>query len=1117
MARCIFLFFFLLLSLLNVSANDQIHFKRITTNDGLSNNWVRCILQDSTGYMWFGTADGLNRFDGKNIKVFRPLSNNHVPIGNFVINEITSIDSQNFWLCTELGLFKFNEKEETFVRDSLLPYYPYTTTIKDSDQNIWFGSNRGIYKVSPNRKLLKVYTNNPSDSTTISDNFINTFAIDSKGNLWIGTKKGLNKYNKASDNFTRFMNNSNSKGEISGNDITSIFEDNRNRIWIGTSLDGLNLYTPKSSDGDFKKILSGSISSIYQVNKDNLWIGLASGGGISVISLSDFDKGKLSIQNIKNDPLDHRSLGDNSINKIYSNKYNDLWIMTFGGGVNYYSARTKKFNNVSEKYGTDQSLSNNLVNAFFEEEKYLWIGTEAGLDRLDKKTGKFKNYNYNPNNNRSLASNSVNALNKDSKGNLWVGTWAGGLHLYNYKTDDFTRFTPDGKPGSIGSTSISSIFEDSYGNLWIGTNAGGLNRYNYKTGEFKKYFPDKEKNGSLGGRSMSQVYQTSNGNLYIALFGSIDRYDYKTDQFTHISPKSITPDDQNLDGIIIGIFEDSRKNIWITSSSGLWLFDSKTNTYRCFSSKDGLPDNSIQGILEDGHGNLWISTNNGIAEFINGVSNPQKPIFRVFTVDDGLAANDFKKNSAYKNNEGFMFFGSSKGYTSFHPDSIKTNTIKPNVVFTRFELLETTPNENSKFRSTNENINLAEQIDLHYPNTDFCISFAALNFLDTKKNQYRYKLDGYDTEWIDAGTTTAATYTNLREGKYTFKVIASNNDGIWNETPKEVIIKIYPPWWRSSIFQIFCILIIVFSSISFVLIRFYMIKKENHMLEAVIEKRTNELTKLNWLLERKQKIILEQNDELSKHRNNLESLVEKRTEELAAARLRAEESDKLKSSFLANMSHEIRTPMNAIIGFSNLLIDTESTEEKRQKYIELIRNNSKQLSVLINDIIDISIIESNKMTLSTGRFNVDSIMKELYSYFEIENKNRLDFVFLNTDSNEPLFLFNDAIRFRQIMVNLLSNAFKYTDKGKIEYGYEVLKNDVRFFVSDTGIGIIVEEKDKIFDQFYKSPKDKVKLYRGTGIGLAICKSLVEQMGGKIWLDSTINVGSTFSFTLPLPE
>lgn len=1116
MRRGLLILFLLLLNTFVFSSNEQYYFKRISISEGLSNSWVRCCYQDKLGYLWFGTDDGLNRFDGKNIKVFRPLGDDQVPIGNVVINAIFEADSQSFWLCTEIGLFRFLTKNETIIRDTLLPIHPIISVVKDKEENLWFGTNRGIYKVSPDKKRIKLYAENPNDNSSISNNYVNTITVTSQGELWVGTKKGLNLYHKNSDSFSHFFHDQ-TKSSISGNDITSVFEDTRKRIWIGTALDGLNLYIPGNSKGNFIRELQGSVTTIYQDKDDDLWVGFASGGGIEIIDLKSFDRGKLSAVRLENDPLDKYSLGDNSVYGFFPDRNNDLWISTFGGGVNFYSNRAKQFHIVNERYGTDQSISNNLVNAFFEEENYLWIGTEAGLERLDKATGRFKHYQYNSENPRSLASNSVYAINKDSRGNLWVGTWSGGLHLYNYQTDNFTRFVPNDLPGSLGSANVFSICEDSYHNLWIGTNAGGLNKYDYKTGQFKKYIKDDKNPGSLSGRSMSQVFQTSGGDLYIALYGILDRYIYETDQFKHILSKEKGKDKQVFTGNIQGIFEDSRKNIWITSTSGLRLFDPKTKTHITYSTKDGLPDNTIQGILEDKSGNLWMSTNKGISRFVNGIYHPEKPVFQNFSMYDGLPANDFKKNAAYKNNKGIMYFGSSQGYVSFDPDSILLNDKIPDVVFTQFLLLETSPNANSKFKEISRNVNNLDHLDLHYPNTDFTISFAALNYLNPIKNQYKYKLEGYDTEWIDAGCNNSATYTNLIEGKYIFKVMGSNNDGIWNPVPRQITLKIFPPWWRTTYFKLFLIVFILLTISILVIVRIAILNRENKLLEAIVDKRTNELSKLNSLLEAKQKIILDQNNELSNHRNNLEILVEERTKQLASARMRAEESDRLKSAFLANMSHEIRTPMNAIVGFSNLLVNSSLTEEKREKYSELIKNNSKLLFVLINDIIDISIIEANQLILSKGRFNATSILKEIFNYFEFENKNRLEFYFLNGEEADDLYLFNDAIRFRQVMVNLLSNAFKYTDDGKVEMGYEIVEGEVRFFVNDTGCGIDTSDKEKVFDHFYKSMKDKMKLYRGTGIGLAICKRLVEQMGGKIWVESTINVGSLFIFSLPLSD
>ncbi|MBP7507976.1 MAG: hypothetical protein KA807_09150 [Prolixibacteraceae bacterium] len=1109
MLKGVLLLSFVLLGLGVFSSNNQISFKRITVSEGLSNSWVRCIYQDESGYIWFGTSDGLNRYDGKNIKVFRPGSSNNYGMGNININYISKLDSQNIWICSDLGLLRFNLTNSSFLLDTILPPNPVLTVAKDKENNFWIGTNRGVVKYNQTEnKIIRYQTNNSS----LSDNYINTIFVDSKNRIWIGTKNGLNLYNKENDSFTTFLPDKNSNS-ISGKDITSICEDSFNHIWIGTSLDGLNKLKEKNNQYFFEVVIKGTIYSLLADNDNKLWIGHGSNEGIDLLNLNDYSIGKTNITHLKNDPLDYNSIGDNSIFTLYQDKFNDIWVGTFGGGVNYYSKRSKKFHVVKELYGSHESIKNNLVNTFFEEDNYLWIGTEGGLDRLNKKTGKYDHYQYESNNPRSLASNPVYAITKDSKGNLWVGTWAGGLHLYNYNTNDFTRFLPGGE-GTIGSGNIFDIVEDKYGNLWIGTGSGGLNKYDYKTGKFKKYIRDDKDPNSLNGRSMSHVMQTSDGKLIICLYAFIDEYDYQNDRFIHLERKKQTSEFYER-GNILSVFEDSKKNFWVATNAGIEYFDKEKDSLITYTTKEGLPDNTIHGILEDSHGNLWISTNKGISKFVNGIETPSRPIFLNYTSSDGISSNDLKKKAVYKNKDGVFYFGSSHGFTYFHPDSISINELVPSVVLTQLMLLETNPNKNSKFREISNNINMIKELDLYYPNTDFSISYSALNFLNAEKNQYKFKLEGYDTEWIDAGNATSATYTNISEGKYTFKVMGANNDGIWNNTPKEIVINIHPPWWRSIYFKIISILVIILSTATFIAVRFFMLNKEKKLLEAIVEKRTNELTKLNWLLERKQSIILEQNSELEKHRNNLEEIVEKRTAELASARIKAEESDKLKSAFLANMSHEIRTPMNAIIGFSNLLSNQDISDEKRLKYIDLIKNNSKQLSVLINDIIDISIIEANKMVLTKGKFSVDSILKELYEYFLMENHKKIDFKYFNINDNYQLFVNTDAIRFRQIIINLLSNAFKYTDKGSITFGYEVLGENVRFFVKDTGSGIDISDKEKVFDHFFKSSKDKMKLYRGTGIGLAICKSLVEQMGGKIWVDSQINVGSEFSFTLPV--
>ncbi|HPR32096.1 MAG TPA: two-component regulator propeller domain-containing protein, partial [Prolixibacteraceae bacterium] len=1029
--------------------------------------------------------------------------------GNVTVNALLKRDSVSIWVCSDIGLYSLNLNNEKMILDSIIPAHPVLAAAIDRKGNTWFGTNNGLYQLSDGR-IKQIFSSRANDPNSLSDNYINAFCVDSDNRLWIGTRKGLNLYNEEEGTFTRFFSGT-SMNSLSGNDIVCISEDRNGGLWIGSSLDGLDYLTIQDEIFSFRRILSGSIRSVTDDQKKYIWVGHSSGEGVHLIDFNEFEKGNLLVTRLSSDPLDPNTLNDNSIFTLFLDRFDDVWVGTFGGGANLYSYRTKKFYVVKERSGNQNSIRNNLVNVFFEEEDYLWIGTEGGLDRYDKQKGVYKHYQYERDDPNSLGSNPVLSIYKDSRGHLWVGTWAGGLNLYDYEKDRFKRFLPGPDEGSIGSANIFCIMEDSRKNLWIGTNGGGLNRYDYTTGKFKKYINDPNDSTSFKGRSMSDIFESSNGDLYISMYNLLEKYNYETDDFQHIYRN--TPG-AGQGGTLLYLTEDSRNNIWVATNAGLEHFNPQTNTFKRYTMNDGLPDNTIQGILDDGQGNLWLSTNRGLSKFINGIEMPEVPSFQNFTLDDGLPANDFKKKAAYKNEEGIMYFGSSRGFIYFHPDSILLNQQIPTLVFTDFLLLQTQPNQNSKFRAINLNVNIAPNLELHYPHTDFTISFAALNYLNSQKNQFQYKLDGYDTEWIDAGNNTSATYTNLSEGVYTFMIKGSNNDGIWNPVPRELAIEIFPLWWRTLVFKVLMIFLILFSVAVYIFTRFAILNRENRLLEAIVDKRTNELSKLNSLLEKKQTIILEQNQELAKHRSHLETLVEERTSELAAARARAEESDRLKSAFLANMSHEIRTPMNAIVGFSNLLTNDDLTFEKKQKYADLIKNNSKLLFVLINDIIDISIIEANQMVLSQTRFNVSTILRELLNYFEMENNKGLKFNFINQAEPDDFFLYNDAIRFRQVMVNLLSNAFKYTDSGKIDYGYEPRVVDVRFFVSDTGSGVDASDQEKIFDHFYKSLKDKTKLYRGTGIGLAICKKLVTQMGGKIWVESEPGKGSVFSFTLP---
>jgi len=1093
-----------------ITQENPFVFKRFSTQNGLSNNWVRCIYQDDSDYLWFGTADGLNRFDGYEFKVYRPSNSENQSLGDIHINAINRKNDHELWVCTDIGVYSFNF--EGNFHDPILSNISVLCLLQDSEGYMWFGTGWGLYRYNTTDSSMVSFLYNGMKTSSISSNYINTIFEDSESNIWIGTKHGLNLYNQKNKSFIRFQASDNTKS-ISGNDVMSICEDRSKRIWIGTAQNGLNLLV-KNTLGEisFKNISSGHIINMLIDYQNYLWICKGSGEGLIKLDLNKYT-GKKDIPTdiFLHDPINFKSLSDNSVFNIYEDNAKDIWVGTFGGGINYYSKREKKFHTVQVNYSDNNSIKNNLINAVFEDENYLWIGTEGGLDRYNKKKGQFKHFQFKANDPASLSANPIYAIHKDRRENLWIGTWTGGINLYQENTESFKRFLPDKGKGGISSGNVFSIFEDSRGNLWIGTIGGGLNRFDYKTETFIHYIRDENSSTSLYRNFVNHIFESTSGKLYFSTYYTLDIYNYEDDNFTHCI---YSQEQIGSTGQIISTFEDSRQNIWIATNNGLVLFDEKTHEFTPYLPGNIFPDNTIQGILEDSHGNLWISTNKGIVQLIDGIHRPPNPVFRSYNTIDGLPGNEFNKRAAYKNNSGIMYFGSSQGYVFFHPDSIRFNSIPPKIVLTDFQLLYFQPQERKKYQSISQNINKTDQLELSYKNSSFIIQFSALNYLDPEKNQYQYKLEGYDQNWIDAGSQRSATYTNINPGKYEFYVRGSNNDGVWCETPKQLTIIIHPPWWGTLLFKIGLAAVILLLSLLFHFARISFLKKQNLHLEQKVKERTNELSEINTLLEEKQEEITTQNNELQHHRNNLEQLVEERTLELVKAKVRAEESDRLKSSFLANISHEIRTPMNAIYGFSGVLNDENLTEEKRDKYLDIINKNCESLLVLMDDIIDISLIESDHLNIKNTHFEVSPVLNNLEQIFKLKDFKNIDFGFVNRNDTNKLILFSDKVRFNQVFTNLLSNAFKFTETGQIKFGYEEYKTHIRFYVSDTGTGIEESEIENIFGQFYKIETDPGKIYRGTGIGLAISKKMVELMGGEIWVESEIGKGSVFYFTLP---
>ncbi|MBN2523394.1 MAG: response regulator [Bacteroidales bacterium] len=1109
----------LLLFAITLCAQEYpIRFKHFSSEEGLSQSWVKCILQDSSGFIWIGTADGLNKYDGYEFTVYKPESNNR-SIGNVYINDMVIKEKDDFYIATDQGIFVYHATTDSFSKFPFLKLQVINCILPDNENCIWFGTNEGLYKYNDKDSSVLSYFHDPDDKNSLSDSYIRTLFKDSEHNLWIGTTNGLNLMDQRKHSFTRYMKSEDPES-LSNNNIFTLFEDESQRFWVGSAQGGLDLFVnakDRPVKGKFRRVYAASVQDLIVDQMNMLWVARGSGEGLDIINLNTFEiDNKQNIQHFENIPFSDWTLSDNSVICLFEDRNNDIWVGTFGGGVNYFSYRSKKFKIVEQISDYDNSIVNNFINALFEEDKYLWIGTERGLTRYDKNAGTYKHFIYDAHHLHSIGANAVYAIAKDTRGNLWIGCWDGGLNLYDYKTEKFRRFTHSVQPGSISNNHVFSICEDSYGNLWIGTMGGGLNRFDYETEMFTSFQHDPHQPNSLSYNAINSVYVTKNGELFISAIHALEQYDYKNNSFIHY--KHDPEDHHSINGgYIVTMYEDKNQNLWIATNMGLELFDREKNQFIHRTVSDGLPNNTIQGILEDDKGNLWLSTNFGISRYSGRCGRAARDSFINYNLYDGLPANEFVKRSCFKNNQGYMYFGSTHGYVLFHPDSIHDNPVPPPVVITDFDCIgsgdATTKKDNKVLPDMKEN----NTIHLSYRETDFIVKYAALNYLNTVENKYRYKLEGYESDWNEVGNQRFATYTNIQPGEYTFMVMGSNNDNVWNKTPATVNIIIDPPWWRTLGF-------LISTSTAFVLLIVYLIrkrilnlKKQKQILESTVIKRTEELSEANTLLEERQEEISSQNEELEKHRHNLESLVKERTVELHAAKKKAEESDKLKSAFLANMSHEIRTPMNAIVGFTSLLCDEELLDDEKSNYLDVIKSNSNTLLTLINDILDISLIEANQLVINKEVFDINKVLSELLKYVLIHESENIEISFQSGFKSDPFTIYNDPVRFKQVMTNLLNNAIKYTEKGYIKFGYEVMDKLIQFYVSDSGVGISESDVEHIFNPFYKVENADSKLYQGAGIGLSITKNLVELMGGYIWVESEPEKGTTFYFVLPLAE
>ncbi len=802
---------FLLISIhfsLFLISQERMKFERISIDQGLSQSAVFAILQDKKGFMWFGTEDGLNRYDGYHFVEYKHDPDDPNSLSNNVVQAIYEDRDGMLWIGTEVGLNRFDRESEKFIRfkQSETPHSLSNNNVlsirEDKKGALWIGTmGGGLNRLDRERKQFKHYRNISGDPSSLSSDVVNTIYEDKTGVLWIGTGGGgLNTFNTEKETFSCYRYEHGNPHSLSNDEVTAILEDDSGILWIGTK-DGFNRFDRQK--GEFKHYKhnaknSNSLShdfiySIVEGDKDNtnvLWIGTYGGG------LNRFDKQTQVFTHCQHRTKNPDSLSNNYIHSIYRDKGAILWIGT-DSGLNKFDRKKEKFAHWNVKGDDAIFLINRQVWAIYEDrEGILWFGTDEGLTQLNRVTGKYIHWSHDPNNPNSLSCDRVQEIYEDRAGMLWLGTHGGGLNCFDRQKKIFTHYKNDpSDTNSLSHNIVYAILEDSTGELWIGTE-WGFNRLNRKTGRFTRWIHIPGNPNSLSNNVINIIYEESSEILWIGTEGGLNRFDRKSGTFRHWTKNQSDPNSIS-DNLVIQIYEDKSGTLWIGTAWGLNKFDRKKEIFTRFNKKHGLPNERIYGILEDEKGRLWLSTNNGISRF-----DPSTEEFRNYDVHDGLQSNEFHGASCYKSADGGMFFGGINGFNFFYPNKIEDNPHKPPIVITDFQILNESV-EISEDSPLKQAITEVDEIVLSYRHSVFSFEFAALDFTAPEKNWYEYEMEGFDKGWIRTDARKRfVTYTNLRPGRYIFRVRGSNNDGIWNKKGLSIKIIITPPFWQTWWFKI---------------------------------------------------------------------------------------------------------------------------------------------------------------------------------------------------------------------------------------------------------------------------------------------------------------------------